>query len=153
MGNILNTICMNNKPKYFSFRELISSSTAEAMGIDNTPEWDEITALKMLAMDVLDPIRVLWGHPIIVNSGYRSSQLNAAVGGVFNSQHRCQGMTAAADITTGNKQANILLTDMIIKSDIQYDQLIVEDGGRWLHVSFSLKPRRQVIGINCNPIP
>lgn len=144
---------MNNKPKYFSFRELTVSSTAEKLGIDNTPSWDEITALKMLAMDVLDPIRVLWGHPIIVSSGYRCRQLNAAVGGVSNSQHMCQGMAAAADITAGNKRANLLLAEMIRESDVQYDQLIIEDGGRWLHVSNSLTPRRQTIGISCSPTP
>lgn len=143
---------MNDKPKYFTFKELTASSTADKLGMDNTPTWDEIAALKMLAMDVLDPIRVLWGCPIIVNSGYRSKLLNAAVGGVPNSQHRCQGMTAAADITAGNRRDNLLLADMIIKSNIQYDQLIVEDSGRWLHVSFSMKPRRQAIGISCNPL-
>lgn len=142
MGNLLNTICMNGKPKYFLFRELIASETAETLGIDNTPEWDEIAALKILAIDVLDPIRVLWGHPIIVTSGYRSTLLNTIVGGVSNSQHRCREMSAAADITTGNKRDNLLLANMIKKSNIQYDQLIVEDGGRWLHVSSSLKPRR-----------
>lgn len=144
---------MNEKPKYFTFRELTASSTADKLRIDNTPSWDEIAAIKMLAVDVLDPIRVLWGHPIIVNSGYRCKLLNAEVGGVPNSQHRCQGMTAAADITAGNRRDNLLLADMITKSDIQYDQLIVEDGGRWLHVSMSLKPRKQAIGITCNPLP
>lgn len=144
---------MNNNPKYFTFKELTASSTAAQLGIDNTPSWDEITALKMLAMDVLDPIRVLWGHPILVSSGYRCRSLNAAVGGVPKSQHRCQGMSAAADITTGTKEANLLLADMIVKSEIQYDQLIIEDGGRWLHVSHSLTPRRQTIGISCNPTP
>ena len=144
---------MNMEPKYFTLRELIASSTAKKMGIDNTPSWNELTALKMLAMDVLDPIRVLWGHPIIVNSGYRCRELNAAVGGAQNSQHMCKGMTAAADITAGNRRSNMLLADMVRESNIQYDQLIVEDGGRWLHVSFSLNPRRQTIGISCNPTP
>lgn len=136
---------MNTKPKYFTIRELIKSTTAERLGIDNMPSWDELEALRMLATEVLDPIRVMWGHPIIVNSGYRSGQLNAAVGGVPNSQHRCKDMSAAADITAGNEEANLLLANMIKESDVQYDQLIVEDGGKWLHVSNSLKPRRQAI--------
>ena len=43
--------------------------------------------LNKLIDNVLDPLRELYGKPIIVNSGYRCIKLNKAIGGAKNSQH------------------------------------------------------------------
>lgn len=57
-----------------------------------------IPVVSQLVTTVLQPIRTLW-HPMTVLSGYRSRQLNEAVGGSPTSQHR---RGEAADITTTN---------------------------------------------------
>jgi hypothetical protein len=93
--------------------------------------------------ECLDKVREMWGKPIGVNSGYRSPELNRAVGGAKNSQH-LRG--EASDITTGSKENNRKLFNMILASDIPYDQLIDESGYRWLHISYRKGGnRRQVL--------
>ena len=94
---------MEQFTKNFSYDELIASSTAKRLGLDNTPSEEEKEKLRQLAEDILQPIRDAWKSPIIVNSGYRSEAVNKAVGGVSNSQHR---LGEAADITIGGKERN-----------------------------------------------
>ena len=62
--------------EHFSLEELIKSSTAKAKKIDNTPTQAAKTNLQRLASNILEPIRLKYGKPIIVTSGYRSMALN-----------------------------------------------------------------------------
>ncbi len=120
--------------KYFTLDELTRSSVAKAKHIDNTPPGEALQNLRHLADYALDPVRKLWGAPIIVNSGYRSQELNVAVGGAASSQH-LRG--EAADITTGTPEGNKKLFNMIIASpDVEFDQLIDESNYSWLHISY-----------------
>lgn len=130
--------------KHFTVEELTRSYTAAHNGISNIPNRQSLDNLIALVENTLDPVRELAGAPIYVNSGYRSVMLNRAVGGVPHSQHT---KGEAADITTGDREANVRLAVMIAGSDIPYDQLIVEKCGEWLHISFtSARPnRRQTI--------
>ena len=118
--------------EFFTLDELTHSNTAKSRGIDNTPGPEETKRLKYLMDHCLDPIRRAWGKPITVNSGYRCKALNAAVGGVANSQH-LRG--EAADITTGSVEGNRKLFEMIAYSGFDYDQVIDEKGYSWVHVS------------------
>lgn len=115
--------------KYFTLGELCKSDVA----VENTPDNTTIERLNALMDECLDKVREMWGKPIGVNSGYRSYELNKAVGGAKNSQH-LRG--EAADITTGSKENNRKLFDLIVASDIPFDQLIDESGYRWLHISY-----------------
>lgn len=117
---------------YFTLHELTYSATAAARGIPNTPPPEAVSALRALADNVLDPLRRAWGRPIVVNSGYRSAPLNKAVGGVPTSQH-LKGQ--AADITAGSTQDNRALFDLCRRLALPFDQLILEKGGQWLHIS------------------
>ena len=72
--------------KYFTIKEMCSSSTAQAKGIDNTPTAETISNLTELINNVLDPLREMYGKPIRVSSGYRSEQLNRNVNGSKSSQ-------------------------------------------------------------------
>ena len=65
--------------KYFSIAELTKSTTATAKKLDNTPTEQAEKNLITLVEKVLDPLRELYGKPIIVNSGYRSPEVNKAV--------------------------------------------------------------------------
>lgn len=128
--------------KYFTIKELSKSSTATQKGIDNTPNSEIVNNLKQLVEFILDPLRERYGKPITVNGGYRCPALNKAVGGSKTSQH----MTGlAADITVGSPSKNKVLFNLIIDMNLPYDQLIDEKNFRWIHVSYSKNPRKQIL--------
>lgn len=128
--------------KYFTIKELCKSSTATQKGIDNTPNYEVSYNLQLLVENILDPLREKFGKPIYVNSGYRCPALNKAVNGSKTSQHM-QGL--AVDITGGSKEKNKVLFNLIRELDLPYDQLIDEKNYSWIHVSFSNKPRKQIL--------
>lgn len=121
---------------------MLRSSEAVKRNIRNIPSHDVLRRLHSLMDNCLDPIRSLWGKPIGVNSGYRSPELNRAVGGKPTSQH-LRG--EAADITTGSVDGNRKLFELILASGIDYDQLIDESNYKWLHVSYTVKNRKQTL--------
>lgn len=140
---------MEQFTKNFTYDELIASSTAKRLGLDNTPNEQEKERLRQLAEEILQPIRDAWRSPIIVNSGFRSEEVNKAVGGVKNSQHR---LGEAADITIGGKERNKKLFNFIVKlinqKKIYVGQLIDEYSYSWIHVSLPRtngKPNNQVL--------
>lgn len=92
--------------------------------------------------ECLDKVRELWGKPIGVNSGYRSPELNRVVGGAKNSQHT---KGEACDITTGGRENNRKLFDMICESGIEFDQLIDESNYKWLHISYCKGDNRKQV--------
>ena len=121
----------------FSLHELTKSETALRMGFDNTPGEEETAALKLLAEKVLQPVRDHYGKGVKVNSGYRSPESNAAVGGSKTSDH-CKGQAADIEIPG---VANADLAQWIM-DNLDYTQLILEfytpgipDSG-WVHVSY-----------------
>lgn len=126
--------------KNFTLEELVFSITASNHGIDNTPNAEARKCLKRLAVEVLQPIREAWGQPIVVSSGYRCPRLNAAVGGVKNSQHV---LGQAADIKAADPRQNgklhALIKRMVKSGQLNVGQLIWEYGSKtnptWVHVS------------------
>ena len=76
---------------HFSYKELTNTST----GFENEPKDLKLCHLRALSW-ILEDIRSNFGHPIYINSGYRSHEVNQAVGGVMNSMH-CFGR--AVDIS------------------------------------------------------
>lgn len=127
--------------KYFTFKEMIQSDTAESNGIENIPNWDQINALINLVKYVLEPLRMLYKKPVYVSSGFRSEALNEAVNGSKTSQHM---KGEAADITAGSKKANRKLFELI-KDNLTFDQLIDEFDYSWIHVSFTKNNRNQIL--------
>ena len=81
----------------FSLHELTKSETALRMGFDNTPGEAETAALKLLAEKVLQPVRDHFGKGVKCNSGFRSPESNAAVGGSRTSDH-CLGKIGRAHV-------------------------------------------------------
>lgn len=131
--------------KYFTIQELTHSATAAAKGIDNTPPPNVKVKITTLINKVLDPVRRRWGKPIAVNSGFRCPVLNKAVGGAAGSQHM---KGEAADITTGTKEGNRQLFELIVRMKAEgfvFDQLIDEKGYRWIHISYSDNNRCRIL--------
>jgi hypothetical protein len=132
---------INDNLEFFTIEELCASETAKERGINNTPSSEVIYNLRNLIMFVLDPLRRKYGKPIHVNSGYRSPQLNKAVGGVKTSQH-VKGQ--AVDITTYSRSGNKRLFELIRESGC-FDQLIDEKNLSWVHVSFNVNGNRKEV--------
>lgn len=132
--------------KYFTIKELISSSTATQHNINNTPTKEIEENLKALVDNILDPLREAYGKPIIVTSGYRCEELNTLLRGSKTSQHR---FGQAADIKTSlnTPTENKKLFDLVQKLNLPFDQLIDEYNFNWVHVSYSPKNRKQVLQI------
>lgn len=122
----------------FELADFEKSATAKRKGIDNRLKGDDILDYQYL-MDIIIKIQSKFGKPIYVNSGYRSKDLNKAVGGATKSQHRSLGNEAAADITAGNKGLNkelyALIRQMVNSNEIVLDQIIDEKSLAWIHVS------------------
>lgn len=120
---------------YFSIDELVYSNTAKARGIDNTPPKDVEKNLRTLIKKCLNPIREIYGKPIIISSGYRCEELNNAVGGAKTSQHKSGN---AVDLVPANGGSLKEIFESAVKFG-KYDQLIYEEnskGSKWVHVSY-----------------
>lgn len=146
-------------PRYFDFKELAGTNA----WLPNVPTWKQADNLRMLGF-FLDSVRDEYGHPIRVNSGFRSADVNAKVGGAKNSAH-LEGL--AADIVpayiTQKTMGNLLgvleravgQTALVGNARVAIDQLIVycktpknlSSGIRFFHVGVAIdgNPRRQVI--------
>ena len=134
--------------KYFTMGEMMRSQTADARGISNKCNIEQAGNIQRLIAEVLDPLREAYGKPVRVTSGFRSPELNKAVGGSRTSDH----MTGcAADIvgTPNNKEENKKLFELVQELGLSYDQLIDEKNFRWVHVSFRSKEtnRMQVLAM------
>jgi len=121
----------------FSLHELTKSETTLRLNLDKTPDEDTIDSLRLLAQKVLQPVRDHYGMGVKVNSGYRSPESNAAVGGSKTSDH-CKGQAADIEIPS---VPNAELAQWIMYN-LDYTQLILEfytpgipDSG-WVHVSY-----------------
>ena len=140
--------------KNFTLQELIKSNTALRLGIDNTPSKEGIMKLTILATSVLQLLRDRIGA-LRITSGYRSPELNTAIGGSNKSQHtKCE----AVDIqyVKRGRMDNLLIYQALIDLDIDFDQCILEFGDStktsdptspaWIHLSFKITDnRRQVL--------
>jgi uncharacterized protein YcbK (DUF882 family) len=129
----------------FTLEEFTRSDTATKLGIKNEPGTEEIAALKNLCERVLQPIRDKTGRTIRISSGFRCPALNKAVGGVESSQH-VKG--EAADITADGMTARELY-NYIIKSGIEYDQLILYS--TMVHVSRKRNRMQQLYAKGVKP--
>lgn len=129
---------------YFTIEELIKSSTARRKGIPNLPNGEQKENLIALVDNVLDPLRKLWGKPIIVTSGFRCAKLNRAVGGVSKSQHT-KGQAADIRTVENTTMANKQLFDVAMRSGLPFDQLIDEYGYNWIHISYNVKGNRKQV--------
>lgn len=129
--------------RYFSVAEFTRSSTAERLGIDNTPSEYVLANLSILANSVLLKPRMQMGIPFRITSGYRCERLNIVVGGVSNSYH-LDGR--ACDIVFDNMDDMRKAAKLIAVQPL-CDLVLLEkpdSKNPWLHVQWSYTPRHKV---------
>jgi len=131
----------------FTLEELTRSDAAARNGWDNTPNETEIENLKRLATLLQDVKAAVDGKAVMINSGFRSKQVNDSVGSKDTSQHR---LGCAADIRVPGMTPRQVVDDCIANG-VPFDQIILEFDS-WTHISVpntpDAKPRGQKLIID-----
>lgn len=133
-----------NLSKHFTLAEMTRSQAAARLRINNAPGPKEIAALKLVCEKVLEPVRVHFGKPIIISSGYRAPAVNKAIGGAATSQH-CKGEAVDWEIPG---LSNYEVAEWVHRH-LNYDQLILEHytpgqpNSGWIHTSYRVPYRNQ----------
>ena len=126
-----------------SLAEATSSATALRKGIANKPTQQHLLNLKEVALHIFQPCREHFGKPLRVTSGYRSEELNKAIGGSSKSQHS-KGEALDMQSTKGYTNKELF---MYIKDHLNFDQLIGEFPDNvgeyaWVHCSYKKEGNR-----------
>jgi hypothetical protein len=131
---------------HLDLSEVIRSESAKRNGISNMPIAQHIENFKLLAEKVFEPVRVHFGVPIHISSGYRSIELNKCIGGSLTSQH-CTGEAIDIDMDSSASGVTNKMVFDYIKDNLVYDQIINEFDYSWVHVSYAAngKNRKQVL--------
>jgi len=120
---------------HFSLAELTVTNTK----IDNTPSKEVIEVLRTTAF-YMEKVREILGNvAITINSGYRSPDVNRAVGGTSNSSHT---YGYAVDFTAYG-HTPLTISNILSKSTLKFDQLIYEK--TWVHISFDPRMRGNIL--------
>lgn len=123
--------------KNFTLLEFTRSGVASQRNIMNVPTELHVRNMQLLCDNVLERIRERFNKPVNILSGFRSRELNAAVGGAPDSQHT---MGQAADIEVygiRNDDLFCFIADHLNFDQVIAEQLESEDGSAgWIHVSY-----------------
>ena len=125
---------MNLSP-HFTLEELTRSEVAARNGWDNSPNQEEIANLQRLAYLLEKVKEAVGGKPVMINSGFRSKQVNDSVGSKDSSQHR---IGCAADIRVPGMTPRQVV-EACITASVLFDQIILEFDA-WTHISVSTDP-------------
>lgn len=132
-------------PKRFSLREFLRSEVAEKAGWVNLPTFDVVYNLSELCRRVLDPIAWRYGKAVVITSGWRSARLNAAVGGVITSQHLTGQAADIRPLVRGDiTKLWSVIQELIDDEEIEPDQVIYYRRRKFIHISWSDTPRKQI---------
>ena len=118
-----------NLTEHFTLEELTHTSHRQ---FDNTPNDAELANLQRLAEFLEQVKELLGGKPIMINSAFRSKEVNDSVGSKDTSQHRTG---CAADLRVPGMTPDQVVR-AVIASDLPYHQVIREFDA-WTHISIT----------------
>ena len=134
--------------EHFTLEELTRSDYASEHGLSNTASEYVEKNLMMLCALILEPLRIALNRAVIINSGYRSKEVNAGVGGVPSSHHL---LGLAADI---HFHSETELKEMlcVLKRNEHLDLALIErsKNTKWLHVQLprpNTTPRHRISSV------
>ena len=128
----------------FTAHEMCKSNTAQRRGIDNSANPEILRCLGLLCNNVLQKLRDKLG-PIRITSAYRSPALNRVLSGSSKRSQHMEGKAADCIIVRDGKMDNKLIFDAVIELDLNFDQMIWEFGGKWIHISYDENRNRKQI--------
>lgn len=121
----------------FTYAELTISSVRK----DNTPPPNILQRIESILAPGCEEIKkYLDGKSVLINSGYRSPEVNKAIGGSKTSAH-CLGY--AVDFISPKYGTPIQVAERLSETLKKFDQIIYE--GTWVHASFDPRNRKQVL--------
>lgn len=135
---------MTQLSTHFSLEEMVYSATALRWGMDNTPSGAQVSNLRALCLDQMEPVRLVLDCPLHVDSGFRTPAVNTTVGSTSKHSDHLDG-NACDFIPIGMPLR--LAFDKIRASNIPYKQLIIECNA-WIHISrapIGIAPRREAL--------
>ena len=142
-------MCIQLLTTHFTLQELCASQTAEKHGIDNVPSEQEVENLRRLCEGCLEPLREALGLPVVINSGFRTKELNNLL--AHSSKHSQHMTGQAADFyvastssATDGAQRELLIKafrEILTNPKIDFDQLILYPN--FIHVSYDSKERNR----------
>ena len=140
--------------EHFTLGELVKTKYKTEDG--NIPSHVVIENLKRICENWLEELRFRYNEryasqeePIVINSGYRSPEVNRLAGGAQNSNHLTG---CAVDIRCAGKEQMIryasILLDIADGTKQDYDELLLEQHGSvcWLHFAVRPSGNRRRIG-------
>lgn len=116
---------------HFTLEEFIFSDTAARHGLDNTPPEALIPNIIETA-HLVEEVRLKFGSPVLITSGYRSPAVNALVSGSSQTSAHTRG--EAADCKSPGFGTPYTCCLAIRNAGIIFDQLILEYDS-WFHIS------------------
>lgn len=137
---------MNMLSKYMSYEEGVRSDTAERLGIDNTPNAEQLKNMQFVASEIADKVREFVGGPISCSSFFRCLELNRRLGSSDRSFHP---LGAAIDLKKiGNSKSYAEIFDFI-RCNLDFSELIWEYGDEnepaWVHVAYLKGDNRKMV--------
>ncbi len=126
----------------FNLDQLIYSKTAQSYHLSNVPPTNDVNRALLFTIAGLERISAMLNEKIEILSGYRSFELNKLVGGSVNSQHMKGEAVDFVCPAFGDPRAVATFLNGYL-AQLGIDQMILEK--TWLHVSFTLSPRKQVL--------
>lgn len=129
--------------QHFTLANFTMSETGRLRGITNAPDLGAFERLRITAQGLEDVRTVLKDCPLGIPSGYRTPELNAAVGGTLTSAHLsgysvdivCPEFGSAYQVARAIQESPVMAS---------IDELILEKGG-WVHISFDPQRRQQLV--------
>ena len=139
--------------KNFTLSEFLKSNVATRKNISNDPSAEQVYEMQILCQKLIQEIRDCLG-PLRINSGFRSKELNKAIGGAYkiidgkyvaSSQH-CKGQAADLKFVDSNGRVdNERIWDFVLESGLEFDQMINEFDFAWIHISLKDKKNRKMV--------
>lgn len=133
----------------FFLSEFTQSNEAARKRLPNVPDEVALGNLRKRLAPVMQRVRDVLGHPVIISSGFRSPLVNAAVNGSKNSAHM---LGLAADFICPGFGTPLDVAQKLVehRDILRYDQLIHE--GTWVHLGLTVgTPRGEVLTAHFRP--
>lgn len=139
--------------KYFTLEEALRSDTAARLGIDNTPNEEQLQNIIYTAKE-LDKIREEVGSPIIVTSWFRCEELNASTPGSSKTSDHMRGFAVDCKCPSFDSVLDFCkFTNNFLNENNYLFSQIIHEYGVWQHISFAPENKQQLLTIFKNSEP